>query len=644
MSYGGFKSSAIIVSDSGDPNESPVFKNYHTVLENGGELITTFNSFPSANTPIKLIRSASVKYADKPFTGERIRNPDKTFGPYEFRTFSEFYKLVNIFATGLFEIGLKKGDRLGIYSINCTFWQIACFGSQLLGVIPVPVYDSLGPQAALYIVNHAGCKAVVVHPSKLRKLDTIAQQSPNLNIIIVIGEKDDQVFQNQSIFTVNEILQKGEESDKKIIEEPQPEDVGIIMYTSGSTGNPKGCVLLNQGLIAGASGYGWLGTGAFPGDIYFSFLPLAHIYEMAVEYICIAQGVAVGYFTGSTENLMQDIQALRPSFICGVPRVFSKIVQGMEQRIADLPSFQRTLISWILNRKKKAIREQRKPSLLLDILLLPFRMGVGGKVKFIVSSGAPLLKEHCEFIQAAITPLVVQGYGLTECCAAMCVQQYPTKDCSTVGYVALCCEIKLARVDGLDYDPRANPACGEILTRGIHVFKEYYKNPELTASAFVDGWFKSGDVVSMDEEGNLKIIDRAKQLVKLSQGEYVSITQLMDLYALAEGVQNIFIHADSFHNFPVAIIVPTTSMVEKWKKKGLSDFNNSKEAIDQIISNLKKVHEKFEMRGFEKITQIYIEVEDFTIENGLLTPSMKPQLLSLRRKYGDILNELLSRL
>ena len=176
--------------------------------------------------------------------------------------------------------------------------------------------------------------------------------------------------------------------------------------------------------------------------------------------------------------------------------------------------------------------------------------------------------------------------------------------------------------------------CGELLIRGPHVFKGYYKNEELTKEAMVDGeWFATGDIVQLTPHGVIQIIDRAKQLVKLSQGEYLSITTLNDTYSSAQGVANIYIYADSHHDAPAAVVVPTPALINKWKAQGITDPANSKAAKDELLKNLEDCHKEQSLRGFERLKTIIIETENFTVENGLITPSMKPQWQSLRKKY-----------
>lgn len=223
------KAKLIPVEDNDNPNESPVYQNNSINIEYGGKLVASCRSLPDAKTTIELIKGCSITYANQDFYGERIVNQDGSFGHYKWQTYFEIYEQVKKFGRGLISIGISKGDKLGIYSHNCTHWNTSCFGSQLISAIPVPVYDSLGPNAAQFIINHSECKTVVVHPVKLQSLLQIITETPNLKSIIIIGEKPSDIQSSIQIYTINEIIELGVTNDSLTYEEPTPDDIGIII-------------------------------------------------------------------------------------------------------------------------------------------------------------------------------------------------------------------------------------------------------------------------------------------------------------------------------------------------------------------------------------------------------------------------------
>jgi long-chain acyl-CoA synthetase len=227
-------SKSVPVSDSGSPDESPIYQNQVTILENGGQLISTFRCQPDANTPISILRGSAQKFSNKPCYGEREILSNGSLGSYKWITFSEAERMVDNFGKGLLSIGFIKGDKLGVYSHNCQFWPISCYGSQVIRGIPVPIYDSLGSNAAQYIINHAEIKTVIVHSTKLNTLLETSRYTPNLERIIVIGSYSQPDFKYQ-IYSASEIVELGKKSKAETMRSVPPDEAGIILYTSGST-------------------------------------------------------------------------------------------------------------------------------------------------------------------------------------------------------------------------------------------------------------------------------------------------------------------------------------------------------------------------------------------------------------------------
>lgn len=631
------------VEDNGIETESPIYQHILTYKENGGNLISTFRSCPDADTIFKIIKSSKTKYGEKNAFGERELLENGEYGEYKWINYNEFYERVQNFAYGLNMLGLKPGDHVGIYSTNNLWWQITFYACNISSLVPVPIYDSLGPNAAQYIIQHSECKAVICNPIKMDSLCNVLKSGTNVEKVLVMSETFEQREENGVLFQSCEKLMKEgcELKEKPVLKEPNPDDLGVIMYTSGSTGNPKGCLLTQRNLIAGATGLGNLGASFEHHDTYFSFLPLAHIYEMGVEIIGVAHGSAIGFYTGSICNLMKDINALKPTIICAVPRVWNRIYSTMQSKIDTLSPIKKALIKYIIEQKNLALDNHTPVSLLSDIVLAPFRQALGGRVRLIVSGGAPILHDVFRFMRAAICTSIIQGYGLTEVAASVCVSEVPTIDSYDNGTVSLTSQIKLRKVEGMNYNPRGEIKEGEILVRGPHIFQGYYKQEELTREVLKDGWFSTGDIGRITKEGHINIIDRAKQLVKLSQGEYLSITTLTDIYGTANGVSNIYIYADSMHDGPAAVVVPNKEIIKEWKLKGIDEFQNSEVCKKEILSYLNECASNNKLRGFEKIKYILLDNVEFTIDNGLLTPSMKPQWQSLRKKFETAIQELM---
>jgi long-chain acyl-CoA synthetase len=299
------------------------------------------------------------------------------------------------------------------------------------------------------------------------------------------------------------------------------------------------------------------------------------------------------------------------------------------------------IVNWAVKTKLELVSAGEEYSLFLDLLLFSqFRQLLGGRIRIIVSGGAPLLPDVYEFLRAVITPNIIQGYGATEIAAAGCVQEVGSNNPLTVGPVSIATDVKFRKVDGLHYDPNASPPSGELLFRGSSLFKGYYKNDAGTRGVFEDGWYVSGDVGTLTSDGQIQIIDRVKQFMKLSHGEFISLTALTAVYSEAAGVRSIFVFADSHHSQPVAVVVPTEIAIEDWRGRGILNLEGSESAKNEILRNLHEKAEQCNLRGYERILDIILEPVPFTQENGLAGPLLKPELAALRSKYEARLLEL----
>jgi long-chain acyl-CoA synthetase len=625
-------------------NESWTYVSKHVIQDNGGLLYNSFHAHPYRRTPIDIIQSSAIRWPENDCLGERIVNPDGSPGQYVYNTYLETFERFVQFGRGLTKLGVNKGDRVGIYANNSIWWQTIAFGSQSIGAIPVPVYDSLGPQASEYIVSHAEISVLFTNLFKFSKAIDLAQKVPAIRMIVVMSDQipDHGDVGDVQLLTCQKILDDGE-NGKNFETMPDPDDVALIMYTSGSTGTPKGCVLTNGNIVAGSAGLQCVGTSSTPGDTYLSFLPLAHIYAQAVELEVLSTGARVGYARGGVAQLIDDIRALQPTIMTAAPRILNRVAEVMIEKIQAKPAPVRALIKWAIREKVRCMKENRPHSLFLDaILFAQTRAALGGKMRVLISGGAPIMPEIFEFMCATVTPNILQGCGMTEMASSCFVQEIPVSEVDTVGNVCPCVELKLRRVAEVpEYDPQGEEPTGEAVVRGPNRFRGYHKQDELTRDAILDGgWLATGDVVRITKGMQCKIIDRVKQLVKLSQGEYVSLTTLTEFYGMADAVDIIYVHADSRYNEPIAIVWPKPALIQQWSDSGISDIENSEPVKKIIIESLRKVHTERKLLGFERINHILVRLDPPTVENGLLTPTLKAQLRRIEAKYRADLNEL----
>lgn len=318
-------------------------------------------------------------------------------------------------------------------------------------------------------------------------IDLIPEFTGVVNRIVVLDDVVPSAPETDfPVITCRELLEVGSRSDEQNIF-AMPDDTAVIMYTSGSTGTAKGCVLTCRNVVAGAAGLGSVNMSLTTADTHFSYLPLAHVYAMATELIMYAQGVRVGFSRGITKEIMDDIQALRPTVLVAVPRILNRIADVMRYKISTKPAFVQKLLGLAIEAKVKAIRENRGYSLLLDgILFKDFKATLGGRVRMLVSGGAPITQDVFDFLCATVCPNIIQGYGLTEVSSGLAVQDAPATSPRTVGPSTIGCEIKLRPVEGTSYDPNGVTPSGELIVRGPCVFQGYYKQNNWPSSAKVN--------------------------------------------------------------------------------------------------------------------------------------------------------------
>ena len=620
-------------------NESPIYRSIHCFRENGGKLCTRMRSLPEAATALELLQGVSVRFPDQLSEGERTYEPDGTRGPYQWITFKKFYENVIAFGRGLLELGLKRGDKIGIYSGNCRWWETCCYGAFSVGIIVVPIYDSLGPNAAVYITEHSEMKLILASAYKFPNACSVIDQVSNVQHFVVAH---DTIPTKSSCrltpITAQSLLERGYASSLQS-DPATPDDVALIMYTSGTTGSPKGCVLKHSAIVCGAAGYQQANISGTHTDVYLSFLPLAHILGFVLSLTFRTQGMRMAFASGPVKELMADINLLQPTVVCFVPRVYNRVQEAMMDKISKLPFYVRKVIEWAMEQKYQDMCNNRPSSLFIDSLLFSkFRAALGGRIRLLISGGAPLMPEVFKFLVGAITPNVIQGYGLTEACAGFSCQSLYVDDPVLIPH-SWVIDIKVKAIEGTDYDAKGEEPAGELLFRGGSAVSEYYKEPKLTEEAFDGEWFKTGDVARI-RGGQFQIIDRVKQLVKLSQGEYLSLTKLSEDYAMAKDIEFVYVYGNSMHDRPVAMVVPSKAKIEEWTKQGITDIPGNAECKKFLMERLEEQFTMRKMNGYERLKDIFIETEEPTIENGLITPSMKPQYNAMRKKYDKVLEDL----
>jgi len=606
-------------------------------------------------------------------------------GAYKWVTYREAKALAEDVGKGLVELGAKKGQKIGIFSPNRLEWMITSLGLYSQGLITVSLYPTLGEDAVEYIGNHAELEFIFVSKENLPALISVLPKLKNLKRIIqfdklnllgnvgdAIEEKHQEQVSKASTY-VNlsgfaQLLATGRAS-KANSNPAGPEDLAFVMYTSGTTGKPKGVMISHRAVVsvvgAAQDRFNIKGT-----DRHVSYLPLAHIFETVVQVVVLGNGGGVGFFQGNIKKLTADFKALQPTILCGVPRVFSKVYQKVFAGVNSKACIAKTLFLRCYHSQCQLLREGKARSTFNDAILSKVKAAVGlQECRIILTGAAPCPGYLMEFLKAVIGATVLQGYGMTETAAGLAIT---TEDDDTVGHVGppiSCVEVRLHDVPEMGYMHTNEPPTGEICLRGPCIFKGYYKNKRATDETIVDGWLHTGDIGRWNPSGTLSVIDRKKNIFKMSQGEYIAAEKVEGVYGKAAAVGQIWIYGNSFQSFVLAVVVPNVGAVKahlqdlgKWKTLEKSIIEEGKqEDLDEfeLFSKIAKAEEKVvkdfvkaslkttekALKGFEKARDIILELNvdkegnGFNVDNDCLTPTFKLRRPFLLKKYREILQK-----
>ncbi|KAJ3432769.1 long-chain-fatty-acid--coa ligase [Anaeramoeba flamelloides] len=608
------------------------------------------NSYPKVPTLHHLFERAAKKYPKNPFIGERTTSTENgkiQYGKYQWINYKDFQPRKNQFGSALLKKGLKKGDSLGIWAPNKIHWKLAEQACYSFGFVVVSLYDTLGPESSVHILNHSSIKMVVCDKNKIPKLIEMKDDCPALELIVSMDSDYDRELKKSAkkkgirIISSSQMLTVGKknfEEDQIVI--PEPDTLATIMYTSGTTGLPKGVLLTHENILAAAVGAD-LGSGfvSSGNDSFISFLPLAHIFERVIHVWLIYHGARIGFYCGNVRLLVNDIAELQPTLMAGVPRVFSRIYDRVLATIEKKGGISKWMFNKGFKSKSKKLTKNKDSAFWNSLVFKKTKKRLGGKVRMVISGSAPLSKEHHNFLRVCFTPHVIQGYGLTETAAGGAIGNLYNVLVGDIGAPKPCIEIKLVDVPEMEYYAKDNT--GEIWLRGPSVFKGYYKDPEKTKEVITkDNWFKTGDIGRFNKNGTLSIIDRKKNIIKLAQGEYISVESLENCFIQHKNVAQIWVFGNSFESYPVAIIVPDFDSLEIKDDDEKVEYCKNEDNIKQFEKDIKELALKFGLKGFEIPKKLYLEPVLFTIESNLLTDTQKLKRFQLKKKYEEIIKEL----
>jgi long-chain acyl-CoA synthetase len=573
------------------------------------------------------------------------RRPDfmltKKGGRYVPISTDEFGRQVRHFCLGLKELGLAKGDKVILLSENRPEWVMCDMANLCLGAITVPVYTTLVAEQIKYLVVDSDARAVIV--SNAEQWEKIAQVKGTLEQVRhFITLSDDAP---PGVLTSREIMAKGEKLEAR---EPalfeslalavQPEDQATLIYTSGTTGLPKGVILTHSNFMSNVETcvpfIGFRTT-----DTVLSFLPLSHVFERMVTFAYIDVGCSIGY-AESVETIAQNLLEVRPTVMVSVPRVFEKIyVRVMDTALAG-SALKKRIFYWALKVGREYARLkldkrpigrglERRRRLAHKLVFSKVVEKTGGRIRFFVSGGAPLSKDIGEFFYA-MGLVVVEGYGLTETSPVISANKLEELRFGTVGKPIPGVEVKIA-------------PDGEILTRGPHVMKGYYKKEAETREAFDGDWFRTGDIGHFDEDGFLVITDRKKDIIVTAGGKNIAPQPIENILKTNPYIASAVVLGDR-RRFICALIVPNFEKLEEYARAGHIIFAGRTDLVQnpQVVNFVKSEVDRAttNLAQYERIKRIALLDRDFEIGEGELTPSLKVRRNIVEQKYRDVIDAL----
>ncbi|KAG8517417.1 Long-chain-fatty-acid--CoA ligase 5 [Galemys pyrenaicus] len=589
--------------------------------------------FSDARTAYEIFQRGLNVSDNGPCLGYRKPNQ-----PYKWLSYKQVSDRAEYLGSCLLHKGYKPSpdQNVGIFAQNRPEWIISELACYTYSMVAVPLYDTLGAEAIVYIVNKADIITVICDtPQKAQVLMENVEKNltRGLKMIIIMDPFDD------------ELKQRGEKSGVEILslfdaEPPKPEDLSIICFTSGTTGDPKGAMITHENIVSNAAAFLKCVEYSFeptPEDVSISYLPLAHMFERIVQTVVYSSGARVGFFQGDIRLLPDDMKTLKPTVFPTVPRLLNRVYDKVQNE-AKTP-LKKFILNLAISCKFSDVKRGiiRRDTIWDKLIFHKVQENLGGKVRIMVTGAAPISAPVLTFLRAALGCPVYEAYGQTECTAGCTFTSPGDWQSGHVGAPLACNHVKLEDVADMNYYSVNNE--GEVCIRGTNVFKGYLKDPEKTSEALdEDGWLHTGDIGRWLPNGTLKIIDRKKNIFKLAQGEYIAPEKIENIYIRSRPTAQVFVHGESLRSSLVGVVVPDSDVLPSFAAKlgvkgSLEELCRNQTVREAILEDLKKIGREGGLKSFEQVKNIHLHPEPFSIENGLLTPTMKAKRGELSKYF-----------
>ncbi|EZG50579.1 putative long-chain-fatty-acid-CoA ligase [Gregarina niphandrodes] len=596
-------------------------------------------------------------------------------------TYGEFMTLVQEFARGLERRGYtsvsefpteayepaRRVRMMGLVSKNRPEWFISEQAAVSANYCLVPLYDSLGSDALHQILDQTKMELLVASRESFRVLQPMiasivdTQFTSHIKYVVMYDKPSEEDLEKAKeigaeLIDWKDVVQEGRDHPEIDLPTQQPEDLTTVCYTSGTTGAPKGVMMTAHNYTSLLSAHRRC-IMSHPGfrigqeDTHISYLPLAHVFERIICGNCFVLGVKIACYSGDTQKLLDDMKYIQPTIFLSVPRLYMRIHDKIISTLNEKSNVAKFIFETAMNTKLQNLREKgiyTHP--LWDALVFKKTKAVmGGRIRFMLVGGAPIEAKVQEEVSVIFCCPVLHGFGMTEV-GPVFICNPGDKIAGHIGGVQPCCQFALRSVPETGYFVSGPQCRGQLCIKGPSVTPGYLERPDLTAEVLENGWFHTGDIVELIEGNAIKIIDRQKNIFKLSQGEYVAPEKLENIYSSASLVSQIMVYGDSSKSALVAIVVPDEEETSKWcalnnlQGKSLDELCARDDFKQAVFSNMQEVEKANQVTGFQKVKKIVITPDPFTVENRMLTPTLKLRRAECKKRFEreiiDLYNQL----
>lgn len=557
-------------------------------------------------------------------------------------SWKKFGEIVFKTANALKDSGVEENDKVAIYAENSAEWMIFDLAAMSIGAITVPIYSTNNAEQAEFILKDSGAKIVLVGDQVQYDgcLEILKKEEADNHLkTIIISKKAVWIKKEFSSFYLEDFIAKS--SPELEVISKNDDDLATIIYTSGTTGMPKGVMLTHGNFIkAFDAHFEFFKFKNFEEELSLAFLPLTHVFERSWSLLCLYGGARV-YFLEDPKNIAKALEEVKPTMMCAVPRFFQKVYAGVLEKAEEGSSLKKKIFNWALEVGKQTGELRRtekqipfglkiKETFAELLVYSKIKEKMGGRLWFMPCGGASLSLEVTQFFESVNIHLTV-GYGLTETTATLTAFPFTNFEHGSCGKPLPGVEIRIGEQD-------------EIQAKGNGIMKGYYNKPEETEKVFTqDGWFKTGDAGKFDENGNLFITDRIKDLMKTSNGKYIAPQMIENLLTNNNFIQQIVLIAEG-KQFVSALIVPNFEFLSEYLKKKNIPFSNWEEIVKkkEILDFYKeKINElQLHLSDFEKVKKFTLMPSEFEITKGEITPTLKIKRNIVLKKYADIIEKM----